>query len=402
MGQQIFKFHKDLRVTFGVNNRTTKVNLSKIIPKEELIEQLDYTRSLRFQPNELIWLQGNTFYGKRGIFTSEYIDFLRTFQLPEYELKTDDNGDWQIEFPGLWVETTMWEIYVLPIINTLRNRHAMRGMSRFELDVLYSGAKTKLWQKLQKLRKLENLNLTDFGTRRRHDFLFQEWAVNAAHDALGNAFTGTSNTLIAMRQGLEAKGTNAHEVPMVIAAMCDNDEEIKQSQYVACEEWQHTYDGALLVGLPDTFGSTQYFRDAPDWLLNWTGFRFDSKNPIAAGDEMHSWLLHRGIDPTTKLGIFSDGLDVNDIINIHEHFKHRIKLGFGWGTLLTNDFIDCHPYANQQLNPISITCKVKTVNGRPAVKLSDNYLKATGDKETIARYIRIFGTSGMSNVPIKV
>jgi nicotinate phosphoribosyltransferase len=46
------------------------------------------------------------------------------------------------------------------------------------------------------------------------------------------------------------------------------------------------------------------------------------------------------------------------------------------------------------LDPISLVCKVTSVNGRPAVKLSDNPAKATGDPAEIERYIRVFGAAG--------
>ena len=44
--------------------------------------------------------------------------------------------------------------------------------------------------------------------------------------------------------------------------------------------------------------------------------------------------------------------------------------------------------------PISLVCKVSEANGRPAVKLSDNPLKATGDAKEIARYLKVFGNAG--------
>src|SRR5690606_19162024 len=102
------------------------------------------------------------------------------------------------------------------------------------------------------------LNLTDFGTRRRHGFLWQEWAITAAADALGDRFTGTSNAYLAMKHGFEAKGTNAHELPMVLATLSNSDEELKASQYDVLVKWADTYDGSLLVALPDTFGTTQF------------------------------------------------------------------------------------------------------------------------------------------------
>jgi nicotinate phosphoribosyltransferase len=70
--------------------------------------------------------------------------------------------------------------------------------------------------------------------------------------------------------------------------------------------------------------------------------------------------------------------------------------------LLTNDFRDCDPTAGNGLDPISLICKVSTVEGRPAVKLSDNYSKALGPPAEIARYRRVFGVAGVSNAPVIV
>jgi hypothetical protein len=120
--------------------------------------------------------------------------------------------------------------------------------------------------------------------------------VNAMAANLGSAFTGTSNAFIAHKHDLEAIGTNAHEIPMVLAALAPNDDDdaLKASQYRVLELWQATYDGALRIMLPDTFGTTQFLENAPDWAADWTGQRIDSKDPYIGGDEYIQWLKARG------------------------------------------------------------------------------------------------------------
>jgi nicotinate phosphoribosyltransferase len=179
--------------------------------------------------------------------------------------------------------------------------------------------------------------------------------------------------------------------------------------------------------LPDTFGTTQLLRDAPDWVADWTGQRMDSKNPYEAGDEYIAWLRGRGRDPQDKRLIASDALDVDDIIGLHAYFGgtiqagatpqefrgaadfedprkwiagRRIRFSAGWGTLLTNDFRGCDPSGSGEFDPVSLICKVSEVEGRPAVKLSDNYAKAMGPDAEVERYRRVFGTAGMANVPV--
>ncbi len=115
----------------------------------------------------------------------------------------------------------MWEIPALAIINELRSRAAMRAFGPFALDVLYARAKAKMWDKIERLKALPDIRISDFGTRRRHSFLWQRWCVEALKEGIGEAFTGTSNVLLAMDNDLEALGTNAHELPMVLAALAN-------------------------------------------------------------------------------------------------------------------------------------------------------------------------------------
>jgi nicotinate phosphoribosyltransferase len=180
---------------------------------------------------------------------------------------------------------------------------------------------------------------------------------------------------------------------MAMAALAgDDDGTLHQSQYEVLKLWQKSYGGELLILLPDTFGTTQFLEHAPDWVADWTGQRADSKDPVAAGDEYIRWLLSRGRDPRKKRLIASDALDAGDILRLHVYFDGRIRFSAGWGTLLTNDFRDCHPRGETDLEPISLVCKIVTVNGRPAVKLSDNPNKSTGPADEVARYRRVFGT----------
>jgi nicotinate phosphoribosyltransferase len=411
MAQMIQEKHFNDHATFALANRSRDVRLADMIDMDELREQLDHARTLRFEANELIWLRGQTFYGQEGMFTPHFIDFLRRLRLPEYELSADpETGQIRFETHGRWCETTFWEIPLLSIVNEMRNRAILKQMSRSRLDILYARAKVKLYAKLERLAGLSDLNLTDFGTRRRHSFLWQEHCVLTAAEVLGKGFTGTSNAYLAMTHGLEAKGTNAHELPMGFAAMCPPQDDgcLKEAQYKVLLQWQNSYHGELLVFLPDTFGTTQFLADAPQWVANWTGARPDSKEPIAAGEELIAFWERMTVDPEKKLIVFSDGMDValpggsangSDIPAVHAHFNGRVRLGFGWGTMLTNDFLGCDPVDGDTLKPISLVCKLVAANGHPAIKLSDNYAKAVGPPEEVERYRRVFGAAGMAEAP---
>ena len=401
MLQTIWKERRDVPVTFSLINRTSSVRLADEIDETELRAQLDNARNVRLTKKELIWLTGNTFYGKERLFTSEFLDWLKNYQLPEYQLSVDD-GQYCIDFHGTWADVTLWEIPVLSIISELRSRAATFDVGRFELDVLYARAKAKLWEKVLRLNQLDDLRIADFGTRRRHSFLWQRWCIEAMKEGLGEKFAGTSNVLMAMNLDMEAIGTNAHELPMVEAALANSEEELLQAPYTVLQRWSRTYDGNLLIVLPDTYGTTGFLNNAPDWVAHWSGFRIDSKEPIAAGEELITWWTSRGEDPEKKLMIFSDGLTVETIEEVYQRFNGRVRLSFGWGTHLTNDFSDCATVYNPQLKAISLVCKVRQADGRPTVKLSDNLDKATGPKSEIERYRQLFAQDNIERHDVLV
>jgi nicotinate phosphoribosyltransferase len=400
MAQTIFRRYRDVSVTFGITNRTSSVRLAELIDEGELREQLDHVRTLKLSRGESTWLRGNTFYGKRQMFSPEFIAWLEDFRFPDYHLEKHD-GQYVLSFEGPWIETTMWEIPALAILNELRSRNVTRTMGKFELQVLYARAMARVWEKVQALKALPGVSIADFGTRRRHSFMWQDWCVQAMIEGLGDSFLGTSNCLMALRAEVEAVGTNAHELPMVYTALVADDETaMRRAPYAVLADWQQDYDGNLRVILPDTYGTTNFLADAPDWVSQWTGIRVDSKEPIAGGEEAIRWWRARGQDPKQKLAIFSDGLDVESIRRIYGHFHGRMRLGFGWGTLLTNDFRGF--VKGEELDPISVVCKVVAVNGRPAVKLSDNPTKAVGPPEEVERYRRVFGIEEQAAQPVLV
>lgn len=394
MLQMIWKLKPDVRVAFGLQNRTSSIKLAQVIDRGELAAQLDHVRTLRFARNELIWLAGNTFYGKAQIFEPAFVDFLRDFALPDYEL-TEQDGQYELRFDGPWTHTTMWEVPCLAIVSELRARAAMRRMSRFEIDLLYARAKAKLWDKVERLRILKDegpLRVGDFGTRRRHGFLWQRWCVAALMEGLGDSFTGTSNVKHALDLGCEAIGTNAHELPMVFAAQAPDDEALRQAPFAVLEAWQTLYAGNLLVLLPDTFGTTNFLSAAPDWAADWTGARPDSKPPISAAEELIDWWRARGRDPREKLVILSDAMTVDTIEASVRALRGRVQVSIGWGTALTNDFLGCSAGRHDRaLKPASLVCKVFEVDGRPAVKLSDNPAKFLGPPVEVGRYARVMG-----------
>ncbi len=399
MAQSVFRHSRDTRVTFALINRSTDIRLADLIDEGELREQLDHVRSLSLSRGESTWLRGNLFYGKRAMFRPDFMEWFENLRLPPYHLSVRD-GQFELTFEGTWPEVMMWEIPALSILMELRTRNALMSLGRFELEVLYARAMTKLWEKIERLNQIEDLSVADFGTRRRHGFMWQNRCVEAMIEGLGDKFTGTSNCLIAMRREVEAIGTNAHELPMVYAALAKNDAELARAPYKVLENWQEEHDGNLLIALPDTFGTKRFLENAPAWLDRWTGIRIDSGSPEFGAEAAITWWRNRGQDPRDKLVIFSDGLDVGKIEMLSAQFRDRVKVGFGWGTLLTNDFRGL--MKDDSLAPFSLVCKAVAAEGRPTVKLSDNANKSMGPADEVERYKRVFGLKQQEKLDVLV
>ncbi|MFT5066008.1 MAG: nicotinate phosphoribosyltransferase [Yoonia sp.] len=399
MCQSVFHNNRDAQVTFSLINRSKHILLADLVDEGELREQLDHIRSLSLTRGESTWMRGNTFYGKRQMFTPEFMDWFEKLRLPPYHLEKVD-GQYELTFEGSWPEVMLWEIPALAVLMELRGRAVLGTMGRFELEVLYARAKTKVWEKVETLRALPDLAIADFGTRRRHSHLWQDWCVQAMSEGLGDNFVGTSNCLIAKNRDLPAIGTNAHELPMVYAALAKDDAALLQSPYDVLQDWQAEHDGNLRIILPDTYGTQGFLDRAPDWLAGWTGIRVDSGDPATGAEVAIDWWKARGEDPTKKLVIFSDGLDTDKIVELQTQFAGRCRVSFGWGTMLTNDFKGLTE--NDSLAPFSLVCKAIAANGNPTVKLSDNPNKAMGPAEEITRYKRVFGVGEQDRVEVTV
>jgi len=399
MCQSVFRNKPDTQVSLSLINRSDNVRLAELIDEGELREQLDHIRNLSLTRGESTWLRGNTFYGKRQMFRSDFMEWFENMRLPDYHLEKR-NGQFELTFEGSWPEVMLWEIPALSVLMELRGRAVLNDMGRFELQVLYARAMTKLWEKIEQLRGLDRLKIADFGTRRRHSYLWQDWCVQAMVEGLGDKFVGTSNCLIAMKRDIEAIGTNAHELPMVYSALAETDDELALAPYQVLADWHEEHEGNLRIILPDTYGSAGFLRNAPDWLAGWTGIRIDSGDPATGAEAAINWWRERGEDPTKKLVIFSDGLDTQEIEKLYKQFLGRVKVSFGWGTNLTNDFRGLVP--DGRLNAFSLVCKAVSANGKPTVKLSDNPNKAMGPTAEIARYKRVFGVGAQTAFDVNV
>lgn len=403
MGQFIWRYYSDVNVSFELMNRTKSVRVADLIDMDELVRQLDHARSIGFKNRtEIYYLRGMDVYGER-MFKEGYIKHLADFRLPPYELSPED-GQYRLRFSGRWLDVSMWETIAMAIVSELRVRAGTSLMSERDVQIMYQKADIKRREKLLQISRQSKLTFSDFATRRRHSFEWHRNSVEEAACTVGGKLLGTSNTLLAFMLNMIPIGTKAHELHMILAALRNSGDDKRRSQYQMLYRWQELYGDGLRIFLPDTFGTDQFLEDAPrEIAVVWRGSRQDSGDPYEYGEKIIEWYRRHGVDPTQKLIIFSDGLDVEDMIKIEEYFRGRINVTFGWGTLFANDFRGCYPEElAPYFAPASIICKPVEAEGRPTVKLSDNVQKATGSPEAVAEYLKIFGEGRRKNIPVFV
>jgi len=385
MGQLVFKRYRDVPVIYAFKNRTAKVKLAEIVAEEDLRSELTHVRTLRFNNSQLHYLRGTNEYGER-MFSEEYLQFLRNLELPPYELRAEE-GAYHLTFSGRWAEAIYWETLALAIVNELYYRTLMSRLSSFERDVTLATGRLRLAEKIKVLRGKPSITVVDFGTRRRFSREWQFYVDQTLAAELPGQFLGTSDTESAVEHGLIPMGTSAHEMYMVMSGiMHESDASVRASHNRVLRDWWEEYGWGLSIALTDTYGSDFFFKDmTAEQALEWKGLRHDSGDPFAFGEKALAFYRQHGVDPLEKMLIFSDGLDLETILGLADHFAGRIKVSFGWGTNLTNDL---------GFPALSLVVKAVEANGQPTVKLSDNLAKATGRAEDVERFKRIFGYQG--------
>ena len=400
MGDFIFSnpIFADAIVTFRLKCRTKGIKLGKVIPIEHLERELDHVMYLPPNNSEIYYLRGMDVYGDRML-SEQYLQFLRTIELPPYKINVTTDGELELEFTGPWKSVTYWEIFALEIVNELYFRYLIKKhlTSATELSRYLMTGLTRFLDKVKIIKQHPDLIYSDFGTRRRASAKHQEELVGIAANELPTQFRGTSNVYLANKLNLMPIGTDAHETKMVPAGLADitsngDRDAIRASQHEVAKNWWEKFGFGLSIALTDTYGTKSVFDTAPKELaINWKGTRQDSGDPLRYAEKVIQWYQRHGVDPITKMIVFSDGLNVNEMIRILNYCKGRIVPTFGWGTNKTNDF---EPRPDIGLIPLSLVVKPSRVSvgdqSVGLVKLSDNVAKAMGIPEDIDRYKKIF------------
>jgi len=356
---------------------------------EDIMWQIDELCKLRFTPDEIDYV-ANIYYHKNAKF---FYEFLRLFQLRrEYITVQFINGELIIKASGPIWSVSMFEIYVLAIVNEVYFAHKQDELGQMRRMQATTEARILLNEKINKLANAPiKINFSDFGTRRRFSKEWQKEVVRACNhrykcpqdnDNLSLIFSGTSNVALAKELNITPIGTMAHEYLQLGQALdCVT---VANSQKYMLQKWADEYRGDLGIALSDTLGVDYFLRHDFDKYFGklFDGVRHDSGDPIAFGEKMiQHYVCKLGIDPMTKTIVFSDGLNVDTMITLANHFDGRIKVAFGIGTNLTNDF-------GQWYTPINIVMKMTEANGKPVAKISDTLGKTMCKDDNYLAYLR--------------
>lgn len=355
MGQAIYHQFSDYKTTWSFKCRNKDVQFTAEMV-EEIREQIKHFCTLRYTEEELSYLD------RIKWIKGSYVDFLRLWQ-PRYEDFTITNeGDrgLSIEAAGTWLNTSMYEIPTLAIVNEVYFKMA------YEYNELFESFKEKL---AEKKKLLENGtyrlgNYSEFGLRRRLSSEAQEYAIkelNAA-ETDGSTLVGTSNVYLAMKNNLIPVGTMAHEW-----IMCTGQGNKKHnpaySNWYALDAWVKEYGVLNGTALTDTITTDCFLKDFQlTYATLFSGVRHDSGDPYEWGDKMINHYKNLGIDPVSKTLLFSDNLDFEKAHNIRKYFEGKIKVAFGIGTYISND---------TEVGPLNIVMKVTKCNGTDVAKISD-------------------------------
>lgn len=413
MSQFIFFLFPNVIIKCGFTNRTHDKKAENILVQliPHIKREIELVKKLRLSYSEMMHLK------KQGIFKDEYLDFLSTMNLCDVNVFEKD-GLLQIEYEGNWAMATIWETLVLSIVAELYARytatekyaddnlcsginHALNGDDKEFLDLIfkpyYENAMVLLEEKIQAFLHHPNIEFFEFGTRRRFTAELQEMVVKRLSEVFvkpqfhGAAqFLGTSNEYLAMKLGLTAGGTCAHEIFMVAAGLeYADDTALVNSQYDVLRKWFDFYGYNLSVALTDTFGSEYFFKNCPEDIAQKCSFREDSAIDLYAYTEMVLDLYSKYKIPLrNKIVVHSNGLNKNKVIEQDSYSTGKIHKIYGIGTDLSCDVGLGFLHLSMVIKVIYVWVDEKWI---PVIKLSDNLAKSIGPKDEVDRYKKLHG-----------
>ena len=355
MGQAIYHQFPSYTTTWTFKCRNEDVHFTDEMV-EEIKNQIALYCKLQFTEEELEYL------GKITWFQRSYVDFLRLWhpRFEDFEIGTDSECGLTIETRGTWLNTSMYEIPTLAIVNGVYFRMG------YDYDKLLESFRERLDDKIKKLEDgtWKIGAFSEFGIRRRLSAEAQELAVSELAKAKldGSFFVGTSNVYLAKKFGIKPVGTMAHEWIMCVG-QGNHKHNPAYSNWYALDYWVKEYGILNGTALTDAITTDCFLRDFQlTFSTLFSGVRHDSGDPIEWGEKMIGHYESLGIDPATKTLLFSDSLDFKRANDINAHFAGRAKVAFGIGTYISND---------TKVPALNIVMKTTACNGQDVAKVSD-------------------------------
>ncbi len=357
MGQAIYHQYSDYKTTWTFKCRNKDVHFTQEMV-DEIKHQIWMYSELRFTEDELAYLDSIKWI------KGSYCDFLRLWKprYEDFEITTDAECGLSIEAKGTWLNTSMYEIPTLAIVNEVYFRMA------YDYDELLVSFKERLEDKINKVKagEFELAAFSEFGMRRRLSGEAQEIAVcelkKHAPELKNSTFVGTSNVYLAKKYGITPVGTMAHEWIMC-AGQGDHKHNPAYSNWYALDAWVREYGILNGTALTDCITTDCFLEDFQlTFATLFSGVRHDSGDPLEWGDKMIAHYEELGIDPKTKTLLFSDSLNFEKATMIKRYFDGRAKVAFGIGTYIAND---------TKVPALNIVMKTTLCNGMDVAKISD-------------------------------
>lgn len=367
MNQVIFHKHTDLCGQYYFKCRNKEVVFTEEMT-DEISEQVDHLCNLSFKKEELDYLRSIRFI------KDDYVEFLRLWKpIRDYvSVSRSDSGELSVVVDGPLFSAMQFEIYLLEIINEVYFRMS------FDYEALRKSAEDKLDAKIKALNDgTYTFKFAEFGCRRRLSREWEDVVVKRLSEETDNC-VGTSNVYLAMKYNLTPIGTYAHEYVQMYQGI--DKIPLAFTNYYAMKDWYAEYDGDNGTALTDTITTDLFLLDfGRSMVNNYTGVRHDSGDPYEWGEKMIKHYESYGVDPKTKMLLFSDSLDFDRAQKLFDYFKDRARVSFGIGTFCTNDTSE---------SALNIVIKLQYVNGRPVAKLSDTPSKAMCRDEQYLDYLK--------------
>ena len=367
MNQVIFHKHTDLNGEYFFKCRNKGVVFTPEM-RAEIDEQIDHLCTLSFSREELDYLRSIRFI------KNDYVEFLRLWHPIREYVTTDlsEKGELTVDVKGPLFSAMQFEIYLLEIINEVYFR------MQYDYDTLLAQARRRLDKKIEAMNSGKyTFPFAEFGARRR---LSREWESEVIRRFARETkcCVGTSDVYFAKLYGLTPIGTYAHEYVQMYQGI--DSIPLAYTNHYAMQDWYSEYKGDNGTALTDTITTDLFLLDFDRSMVNnYTGVRHDSGDPFLWGEKIIRHYESYGVDPRTKMLLFSDSLDFDKAQLLYDYFKDRAKVSFGIGTFCSND---------TDVEPLNIVIKLQYVNGRPVAKLSDTPSKAMCRDEDYLTYLK--------------